>query len=135
MPDIPAPAVSFLTGAEPQLFVTDIAAALAFYSAKLGFEVRFAYGEPAFYAGIARNEARLNLRHVDRLPFDAKALANEDLLSATITVEAIESLFREYEKAGVTFHQSLRTEPWGARTFIVCDPDGNLICFAGGENG
>ncbi|WP_376774795.1 hypothetical protein [Mesorhizobium silamurunense] len=23
-------------------------------------------------------------------------------------------------------------EPWGARTFIVQDPDGNLICFAGG---
>ncbi|WP_435528297.1 hypothetical protein [Mesorhizobium abyssinicae] len=26
----------------------------------------------------------------------------------------------------------MRTEPWGARTFIVSDPDGNLICFATG---
>ncbi|WP_027146784.1 hypothetical protein [Mesorhizobium sp. WSM3626] len=25
---------------------------------------------------------------------------------------------------------SLRTEPWGSRTFIVGDPDGNLIAFA-----
>ncbi|OCP36555.1 hypothetical protein BC360_04025 [Ensifer sp. LC163] len=25
----------------------------------------------------------------------------------------------------------LRTEPWGARNFIVLDPDGNLILFAG----
>ena len=24
----------------------------------------------------------------------------------------------------------LRAEPWGARTFIVADPDGNLILFA-----
>jgi hypothetical protein len=31
----------------------------------------------------------------------------------------------------VSFHQSLRTEPWGARTFIVQDPDGNLIAFSG----
>ncbi|WP_407045994.1 VOC family protein [Mesorhizobium abyssinicae] len=33
---------------------------------------------------------------------------------------------------GARFHQTLRTEPWGARTFIVSDPDGNLICFATG---
>jgi hypothetical protein len=25
----------------------------------------------------------------------------------------------------------LKEEPWGARTFIVLDPDGNLILFAG----
>jgi hypothetical protein len=34
----------------------------------------------------------------------------------------------------VSFHQTLRTEPWGARTFIVKDVDGNLIAFAA-ENG
>jgi len=30
----------------------------------------------------------------------------------------------------VVFHQVLKTEPWGARTFIVRDLDGNLILFA-----
>jgi len=30
----------------------------------------------------------------------------------------------------VDFAQTLRNEPWGARTFIVRDPDGNLILFA-----
>ena len=35
------------------------------------------------------------------------------------------------EAAGVPFHQRLRAEPWGARTFIVRDPDGNLLAFAG----
>jgi uncharacterized glyoxalase superfamily protein PhnB len=35
------------------------------------------------------------------------------------------------QAAGVRFHQTLRTEPWGARTFIVRDPEGNLILFAG----
>jgi hypothetical protein len=25
----------------------------------------------------------------------------------------------------------LRKEPWGAETFIVKDPDGNLLLFAG----
>jgi uncharacterized glyoxalase superfamily protein PhnB len=58
----------------------------------------------------------------------------EDLLSASITVATaneIEKLFLSYEAAGVSFHQELKEEPWGARTFIVSDPDENLILFAG----
>jgi hypothetical protein len=31
----------------------------------------------------------------------------------------------------VTFAQPLQREPWGAKTFIVKDPDGNLLLFAG----
>jgi hypothetical protein len=26
-------------------------------------------------------------------------------------------------------HQRLRREPWGQQTFIVVDPDGNLVSF------
>jgi uncharacterized glyoxalase superfamily protein PhnB len=53
------------------------------------------------------------------------------VLAATVTTDDAEGLFRELEAAGVAFIQSLRTEAWGARTFIVADPDGNLILFAG----
>jgi hypothetical protein len=35
------------------------------------------------------------------------------------------------QSAGVVFHQTLRKEPCGAKTFIVRDPDGNLLLFAG----
>jgi uncharacterized glyoxalase superfamily protein PhnB len=38
---------------------------------------------------------------------------------------------QHFELAGATLHQLLRTAPWGPRTFIVADPDGNLLCFAG----
>ncbi|AIE87694.1 hypothetical protein OP10G_4326 [Fimbriimonas ginsengisoli Gsoil 348] len=51
-------------------------------------------------------------------------------LSATICVDSIKALFLQYQANGVEFHQTLRTEPWGSRTFIVTDPDGNLILFA-----
>ncbi|MBA1139389.1 bleomycin resistance protein [Mesorhizobium neociceri] len=120
----------FLAMAEPQLFVSDIAATCSFYEQKLGFTTRFTYGEPPFYAQIFRDGARLNLRHVDLLLVDTSLRARDDLLSATIVVEAIKPLFLEYQAAGASFHQTLRTEPWGARTFIVSDPDGNLIAFA-----
>jgi uncharacterized glyoxalase superfamily protein PhnB len=47
------------------------------------------------------------------------------------TPDAIKSLFVEFQAAGVTFFQKLHREPWGAQTFIVKDPDGNLLLFAG----
>lgn len=108
--------------AEPQLLVADMQAALDHY-ARLGFTTAFTWGEPAFYAQVARGEARLNLRLAEE--------NDTDVLAATITTDDVEGLFREFEAAGVAFHQPLRTEAWGARTFIVADPDGGLILFAG----
>lgn len=121
------------TLAEPQLFTGDMEASLDFYTKRLGFRVRFTYGNPPFYAGIGRDSVRLNLRHVDRSPFSDGIRKREELLSATIILDTIKPLFLEYQAAGVEFHQKLRMEPWGARTFIVADPDGNLICFSADE--
>jgi catechol 2,3-dioxygenase-like lactoylglutathione lyase family enzyme len=118
---------------EPQLFVADLETALAFYVRKLGFAVAFSHGDPPFYAQVARDGGRVNLRKVSGPVFDSGFRSREaDALSATLTLDDAEPLFREFQKAGVAFHQTLRTEPWGARTFIVQDPDGNLIAFAGG---
>jgi uncharacterized glyoxalase superfamily protein PhnB len=47
------------------------------------------------------------------------------------TAEAIKQLFLEFQSAGVTFAQTLQRKAWGARDFIVRDPDGNLLLFAG----
>jgi catechol 2,3-dioxygenase-like lactoylglutathione lyase family enzyme len=123
---------SVIIGSEPQLFVADLAGASAFYVEKLGFEVAISYGDPPFFAQVARDGGRLNLRQVSGRVFDSGFRSREaDALSATLTLDDAEPLFLEFQKAGVAFHQTLRTEPWGARTFIVQDPDGNLIAFAG----
>jgi catechol 2,3-dioxygenase-like lactoylglutathione lyase family enzyme len=122
-----------LLAAEPQLFVTDVAASCHFYGEKLGFTVAFIHGEPPFYAQVFRDGASLNLRHLDKPAINPDLRAREHLLSASIPVDEADPLFREFQTAGVSFHQALKTEPWGARTFIVRDLDGNLILFAGGR--
>jgi catechol 2,3-dioxygenase-like lactoylglutathione lyase family enzyme len=127
---IDAPTRATIIAAEPQLYVTDIAAAVDFYVRRMGFALAFMHGEPAFYAQVMRDSARINLRATDG-PIGFRA-DEPDALSATLTVDDAAALFREFEQAGATFHQALRTEPWGARTFIVADPDGNLLCFSGG---
>ena len=120
-----------LLAAEPQLFVNDVASSCDFYTKKLGFTVAFTHGDPPFYAQVFRDGASLNLRHLDQPAISPDLQAREHLLSASITVDDAEPLFLEFQSAGVSFHQTLKTEPWGARTFIVRDPDGNLILFAG----
>jgi len=122
-----------LVSAEPQLFVADIGTSCEFYTRKLGFRVAFTYGEPAYYGQVYRDGARLNLRRLVEPAIDAGLRAREHLLSASITLDDAKPLFVELQAAGVVFHQTLKTEPWGARTFIVADPDGNLILFAGRE--
>ena len=122
-----------LVAAEPQLFVADIKASCDFFTQKLGFAIVFVYGEPPFYAQVKRDGARLNLRCVDAPVVDGALRARESLLSASITLataDEIKQLFLEFQSAGVVFHQTLRAEPWGARDFIVKDPDGNLLLFA-----
>lgn len=122
-----------LIAAEPQLFVRDVVLSSEFYSRKLGFSVAFIYGEPPFYAQVFRDGARLNLRHVDEPVLDRIHRDADQLLSASITLEDAKPLYLEYQESGVEFAQPLRSEPWGARTFIVRDPDGNLLLFAGKE--
>ena len=123
-----------LIAAVPQLFVSDIAASCAFFTSQLGFAVEFIYGEPPFYAQVKRGGGQIALRRVDRDVMDKIGVAMKadvDMLAASISVDDVPALYAEYQRARVAFHQELRAETWGARTFIVRDPDGNLLLFAG----
>jgi catechol 2,3-dioxygenase-like lactoylglutathione lyase family enzyme len=123
-----------LTEVEAQLYVADIKTSCDYFTAKLGFAVVFTYGEPPFYGQVRRDNARLNLRMICEPVFVGDIREREQLLAASMTVDSaveIRELFVQYQAAGVDFLQTLKQEPWGARTFIVRDPDGNLLLFAG----
>lgn len=120
--------------AEPQLFVTDIKRSCDFFAEKLGFSVAFTYGDPPYYAQMVRDAARLNFRCVERSVIDSAVRDREGLLSVSMTVASageIKQLFLEFQSAHVAFKQTLKKQPWGAKTFIVKDPDDNLLLFAG----
>jgi catechol 2,3-dioxygenase-like lactoylglutathione lyase family enzyme len=133
MSETPTHAQPTFTSVAAHLYVRDLKASIDFFTAKLGFTIDFVYGDPPFYGQISRDNARLALRHVDQPVFLGDARQREDLLSASITLgspDEIKGLFLAYQAADVPLHQSLRNEPWQAKTFIVRDPDGNLILFA-----
>ena len=136
MTDQASPAVSrpIISATAAQLFVSDIKTSCDFFTQKLGFSTVFVYGEPPFYAQVKRDRGLLNLQHVDAPVIHPELRDRESLLSADLgldTAEEVKQLYLEFQAAGVTFAQTLKREPWGAKTFIIKDPDGNLLLFAG----
>jgi len=117
-----------------QLFVADVKVSSEFFATTLGFVPQFLYGDPPYYGMVKRGDGRIALRLVCEPVFVGDIREREHLLSASIAVQTaaeIKALFLEFRRAGAQFHQTLKKEPWGARDFIVRDPDGNLIHFAG----
>jgi catechol 2,3-dioxygenase-like lactoylglutathione lyase family enzyme len=132
-----SPSKARIVSAEPQLLVIDIKRSCRFFLEKLGFSLVFSYGDPPYYVQIGRDGARLNLRCVEGPVIESAVRDREELLSASMTVataDEIKLLFLEFQSAGVTFTQTLKKQPWGAKNFIVKDPDGNLLLFAGPAN-
>jgi len=123
-----------ITAVAAELFVSDIQKSCDFFTQKLGFTVVYVYGEPPFYGQVKRDAARLNLKCMDRPVIDPELREREQLLSADMgvdTADAIKQLYLEFQQAGVEFQQTLMRQPWGAKNFVVRDPDGNLLLFAG----
>jgi len=125
------PAASMLTKAIPVVFVSDVRVAAEFYRDKLGFAIDFLHGHPAFYASVSRDAAHIHLRFVPQPAFVPGLREQEQLLSAFVAVANVKGLFTEYETRNVLFVHRLKKEPWGQSSFIVRDPDGNWLCFAG----
>ena len=123
-----------ITAVAAELFVSDIQRTCDFFTGKLGFTVVYVYGEPPFYGQVKRDAARLNLKCMDRPVIDPELRDREQLLSADMcvdTADEIKQLYLEFQAAGVEFQQTLMRQPWGAKNFVVKDPDGNLLLFAG----
>jgi len=123
-----------LAWVNPHILVSDIARACEWYGRVLGFRDSWTYGEPPFFAQVSRDGFKLALRCADVPVIDRAICAKEDLFAADFGVDDVKALYLEFEASGADFHQTLRTEPWGQRTFVVKDPDGNLLCFAGPGN-
>jgi catechol 2,3-dioxygenase-like lactoylglutathione lyase family enzyme len=125
------PSVPRVTKGMPVLLVSDVGVAAEFYRDKLGFAIDFLHGQPPFYGSVSRDEACIHLRFVEQPQVVVEHRAEEEVISAFLAVTNVKALFMEYEAMDVPFVHRLREEPWGQSSFIVRDPDGNCLCFAG----
>lgn len=115
--------------ARPFVFVRDVPSACAHYVDVLGFALAFDYGSPPFYAEVERDGVRLCIRHTDDPIVDVACAKREDVILASFEVSDAKALYLELQGTGAAFVETLRTEPYGTRSFIVEDPDGNRVAF------
>jgi uncharacterized glyoxalase superfamily protein PhnB len=134
---MPAPASPhpWLARAVPVVFVRDVSDAAKFYREALGFSIDFLHGDPPFYGSVSRDGACLHLKFVHDSVIVPGPDDREAFIIVFVEVEHVDALFAEYVAASVSFAQRPRDQSWGWRDFIVRDPDGNMICFAGHGTG
>ncbi|MEM7255742.1 MAG: VOC family protein, partial [Pseudomonadota bacterium] len=107
-----------------------------FFSQILGFAVDFTYGAPTYYAEVSRDRVTFSIRHVNASLAGASGPLRRELeaFDAMVTVDIAKPLYLEFRDNGATFFQTLRREPWGSHSFVVEDPDGNLLAFLDSAN-
>jgi catechol 2,3-dioxygenase-like lactoylglutathione lyase family enzyme len=104
----------------PKFPAADVQLALAFYEQKLGFVPLFDYGD---YAAVERDSLEIHLWLCD----DKRIAENT---GCRVAVNDIETLYAEYQQAGVIHPNGLLEEkPWGLKEFVALDLDGNALFF------
>ncbi len=102
------------------LAVSDVAAAVEFYTKKLGFWVAFAEGDPPTFAGVNLGDVQIFLRRGTPCP---------DGCVVYFLVGDADELHGFHRANGVEIAQALDDRPYHIRDYTVRDLDGNYLCF------
>jgi uncharacterized glyoxalase superfamily protein PhnB len=125
----PDPGPPVLSSITPILMVRDVTRAAEYYRDRLGFEIDFLHGNPAFYGSVSRDGVCMHLRFCHDPAFVVMANIEGQLLLATVEVSNVKALFAEMRERGAEIAMPLTKQAWGGTDFHVRDPDGNVISF------
>jgi uncharacterized glyoxalase superfamily protein PhnB len=104
----------------PILSVTDLAGSIDFYRHVLGFDLAWAWGEPADIAAVCRDSVEITLTQRS----EAKPMGASQLY---LVVSDIDTYYASLLDAGVTMVIPLGDRPYGMRDFRIADPSGNEL--------
>jgi uncharacterized glyoxalase superfamily protein PhnB len=117
--------ISSFPGAVPEIPVSDITKAAAYYQNALGFTLDWG-GEQLGLAGISRGDCRMflaNARHRGAYGNDAPTLVWLNLQSR----EDVDELYRVWNAAGAKLISEPESKSWGLHEFTTTDIDGNFF--------
>lgn len=100
--------------------VADLAAAIDFYTQKLGFRLGFTWGEPPTFAGVSLGEVQLFLALGTPRPAGA---------SVQFVVGDADALFEFQHAQGVEVVEPPGDRPYGLRDYSVRDLHGHRLSF------
>lgn len=116
----------FIKKMSPQLLVANLDQSLAFYTAKLGFDIDFRYED--FYAGVLKNGCSIHLKSGNPNTAERGRKRENGDLDIVFSVEGVDALYHVFVNSGVEITQPLCDQPYG-REFYIADPDGYILAF------
>lgn len=111
----------------PQLRTTNMAAAVEFYTAVLGFRLVFLYDD--FYGGLQSGQFMLHLKLVDERDPSIDYVDRGDHLHLYFETSGVEAIAAALKARGVALVRDLHDTPWRTRECVVRDPDGHTLYF------
>lgn len=105
----------------PTLMVPDVAAAVEFYTTRLGFRPGFTWGDPPTAAGVLLDRVEVHLM---------QGTPNPDGRSVSFLVGDADGLHAFHRAAGVAVVEPPEDRPWGLREYTVRDLNGYYLSFA-----
>jgi catechol 2,3-dioxygenase-like lactoylglutathione lyase family enzyme len=119
-----------LHGVEAVLFVTDVAATVAFYRDVLGFNLDFDHGSPPVHARVSSGDPAMP--GTARIHFELASAPPSEPRSCYLYIyvgRALDDLFADYQGRDVEVVSAPRNRPWGLRQFEVRDCNGYVLTF------
>jgi catechol 2,3-dioxygenase-like lactoylglutathione lyase family enzyme len=110
----------------PQLLVSSLDKAIAFYTETLGFELEFRYED--FYAGIIKDGCSIHLKHGKPSIEERDRKREDNDLDLIFSVQDVEELYDQFSKTLIDIVQPLCDRPYG-REFYIADPDGYIFAY------
>jgi catechol 2,3-dioxygenase-like lactoylglutathione lyase family enzyme len=100
--------------------VSDIPAAVEFYTTKLGFKLGFTWGDPLTFAGVNLDKTQMFLQ---------KGTPNPKGCSVYFVVGDADQLFEFHRAQGVEIAETIDDRPYGLRDYAVRDLHGYHLSF------
>jgi catechol 2,3-dioxygenase-like lactoylglutathione lyase family enzyme len=116
-----------ITRVIPQLRTTDLAASLAFYTGKLGFDLLFLYDD--FYAAVQCGPCVLHLKLVDERDPSIDFVAHGGHFHLYVETADVAATADELRKNGVKFICDVHETAWSTRECIIEDNAGHTLYF------
>lgn len=111
-----------VTKLNPVFAVRDLREAIDYYCDKLGFTVRWEWGEPPTRAGVSLSEVEIQLDVADM-----GAPAGPSVVYCHMT--GVEEYYIACCERGAAIAMELGSRPWGMKDFRAVNPSGNRLGF------
>ncbi len=116
------------SSAVPVIATRNVPETVAYFEKILGFEQQWIWGEPPVYAGMKAGTAMLYVS----LDVELASAIHERRLGPDLFlwVNDIDSVYRQHRANGAEIEEELGERPWGARQYVVREPNGYKLKVA-----